>query len=69
MSTHHPYLMRNIIKIIRITDNSSEERIFNEVKEEYEIAFRNIGFKMELDYIAKPREKNRNRKVIWLNQA
>lgn len=60
--------MRNIPQIIRITDNSSEERIFNAVKEEYEISFRNIGFKMELDYIAKSKEKNRNGKVIWLNQ-
>lgn len=35
-------------------DGSSEERTFNEVKDEYEIALDNNGFKLKLEYIPKP---------------
>lgn len=35
-------------------DSSSEERTFNEVKDEHEIALDNNGFKLKLEYIPKP---------------
>ena len=53
----------------RLSNNSSNEQVFNSAKPEYEKALRDNGYKnMNLKYRAQREQKNnnnRNRKVVW----
>ena len=73
-SNHPPHIVKNLPIAInkRLSEISSNEKLFNEHKNEYEDALRNSGFpaklKMNKPKInTKHKKRNRNRKVIWYN--
>ena len=53
----------------RLSNNSSNEEIFNATKIEYEDALKKSGFQPDFKFNLnqKKKPKNRNRKVIWFN--
>ena len=55
----------------RLSDNSSNENIFNESKEEYEKAVKENGYNKPLQFTPKQKTKktirNRQRNITWFN--
>ena len=72
-SNHPPQIIKHLPDSIeeRLSNNSSNEQVFNSAKPEYEKALKDSGYKnVELKYrVQKEQRKknNRNRKVIWFN--
>ena len=70
-SSNHP---RSIIKQIptsishRLSDNSANEKIFNNAKTEYENALKTSGHTADLEFNPNwPKKRNRKRNIIWFN--
>ena len=58
--------------MIRLSTNSSNENIFTQNKQDYEIALKNSGYKEKLIYKSRDdntnilnRSNNRKRKILW----
>ena len=70
LSNHPPQVLKQLPESIndRLSNNSSNEEVFNRVKQEYESALRESGYKTDLKFNKKG-QKNRNRKrnIIWFN--
>ena len=70
-SSNHPPFIRQIPSSIccRLSDNSSNEEMFNMTKEEYETALKNSSHSASLQYTARPtkRKRSRKRSTIWFN--
>ena len=73
-SSHHPFqIIKHQPDSIeeRLSNNSSNEQVFNSAKPEYEKALKDTGYKnVKLKYRAQEEQRkrnNRNRKVIWFN--
>ena len=72
-SNHPPSILKNLPNMIetRISDLSSNRKIFNETKEPYEIALRASGFDKELKFNPstgkgeRERKRIRKRHVLW----
>ena len=70
---HPPQIIKHLPDSIkeRLSNNSSNEQVFNSAKPEYEKAFKDSGYKnVNLKYrVQKEHRKknNQNRKVIWFN--
>ena len=75
-SSHHPFqIIKHQPDSIeeRLSNNSSNEQVFNSAKPEYEKALKDTGYKnVKLKYRAQEEQRkrnNRNRKVIWFNPS
>ena len=71
-SNHPPQIIKQIPLSIskRLSDNSSNENIFNDAKSEYQKALKENGYTSELQYVPKHQEKRnriRKRNIIWFN--
>ena len=69
-SNHPPPIIKQIPESIarRLSDNSSNETIFNSAKGEYETALQNSGFSPTLMFTpGRTTKKNRKRNIIWFN--
>ena len=70
-SSNHP---RSIIKQIptsvshRLSDNSTNEEIFNNAKTEYDNALKTSGHTADLEFNPnRPKNRNKKRNIIWFN--
>lgn len=69
-SNHPPNIIKQLPTSIskRLSDNSSNEIIFNEAKEEYEVALKESGYNESLKFAPNQKGKrNRQRNIIWFN--
>ena len=69
-SNHPPGIIKQLPKMIekRISGISCDEQEFNKVKDEYDKALKNSGFREKIKYTQpNPRRPTRKRKVIWFN--
>ena len=72
-SNHLPQIMKHLPDSIeeRLSNNSSNEQVFNSAKPEYEKALKDNGYKdVNLKHRARKEQRkknNRNRKIIWFN--
>ena len=67
-SNHPPQVIKQLPTSLskRLSDNSTNETIFNEAKVEYEKALKNSGYKENLIYAAKKQTKRkRKRNIVW----
>ena len=70
LSNHPPQVLKQLPQSIndRLSNNSSNEEIFDRAKREYEIALRESDFKVELKFNKKKKQtRNRKRNIIWFN--
>ena len=54
----------------RLYENSSNEEVFNSVKQEYEMALKKSGYNSNLKYINQNKQRStnkRSRNIIWFN--
>ena len=69
-SNHPPSIIKQTPTSIsrRLSDNSSNEEIFNTAKTEYETALKNSGHSAPLSFThRKPPKRQRKRNIIWFN--
>ena len=69
-SNHPPTVKRQLPSMIqqRLSELSTDENEFNQVKGDYESALKNSGFGTQLKYsTAEKRPRNRKRNIIWFN--
>ena len=69
-SNHPPQVIKQLPDSLskRLSNNSSNERTFNESTGEYESALKESGYKTKLKYIPQQApKKNRQRKIVWFN--
>lgn len=69
-SNHPPQVIKQLPTSIskRLSENSSNENIFNEAKGEYEKALKESGYSNPLQFVPKQQTKrNRQRNIIWFN--
>ena len=69
-SNHPPSIMKQIPASInkRLSDNSSNESIFNTAKPEYEAALQNSRYSALLSFSpCKPTKRKRKRNILWFN--
>ena len=70
LSNHPPQVLKQLPKSIndRLSNNSSNEEIFNNAKGEYESALKDSGYTVNLNYNKEEKKpRNRKRNVIWFN--
>ena len=69
-SNHPPSIIKQIPTSIsrRLSNNSSNEEIFNTAKTEYETALKNSGYSAPLSFTQRrPPKRQRKRNIIWFN--
>ena len=70
-SNHPPNITKQLPKIIeqRLSNSSSDEKIFNEAAQLYEKVLSEAGYHVKLKYNPnkKTKQKNRKRNLIWFN--
>ena len=69
-SNHPPSIIKQIPTSIsrRLSDNSSNEEIFNTAKTEYETALKNSEYSAPLSFTQRiPLKRQRKRNIIWFN--
>ena len=69
-SNHPPSIIKQIPTSIsrRLSDNSSNEEIFNTAKTEHETALKNSGYSAPLSFTQRrPPKRQRKRNIIWFN--
>ena len=69
-SNHPPQVIKQLPSSLskRLSNNSSNETIFNEAKHDYENTLKDCGYKENLKYIENPpKRNNRNRNIVWFN--
>jgi hypothetical protein len=70
-SNHPPQIIKELPISIgkRLSDNSSNEEIFNQAKDDYEKALKESGYTKNLNFLQNnpPRRRNRQRNIIWFN--
>ena len=70
-SSNHPQIIKQLPNTIngRLSDNSSDEAVFNPRKAEYEDALKKSSYKVNLKFTTKAtatQKKIRQRNIIWL---
>ena len=70
-SNHPPTILKQIPKMIetRLSKNSSNKNLFNNIKKDYNDALNINGYNYEIKYTEerKNKKRNRKRKIIWFN--
>ena len=70
LSNHPPQVLKQLPQSIndRLSNNSSNEEVFNRAKREYETALEESDLKTELKFNKKGKKtRNRKRNIIWFN--